>query len=90
MTMILSRGARLGRFGFENGKTRGGGTEPPGPERTEKTHFSAKRQAVWFETFYISNHTACHFVFCPFNDHAFHTAAYAWTCLKLSSGAFQL
>ena len=37
------RGDRLlAPFAFEEGKRRGGGTAPPGPERAEKTRF-------WFE-----------------------------------------
>ena len=39
----------------DKGKTRGGGTAPPGPKRAENRVFSAKRQAAWFETQRVSN-----------------------------------
>ena len=60
---LCGRIVAIERFTFEKGETRGGGTAPPEaaaqrrPAQSERKNraFSAKRQAVWFETQRVSN-----------------------------------
>ena len=63
------RGRMLARFAVEKGETRGGGTARPPRTRRKKRVFSAKRQAVWFETQHVSNGT-CSKSFVKFVSHA--------------------
>ena len=49
------KSAVLERFTFEKGEMRGGGPRRPAQSERKNRAFSAKRQAVWFETQRVSN-----------------------------------
>ena len=68
---LHSRTGGIEHSAFEKGKTRGGGTAPPGPNQVGKLRFFVKGQAVWRGTHSVSNgkysqECGTHESLCPF------------------------